>query len=53
MKDENQEILEVNQAFYRAFEKRDIIALHGILEDFYWQIHITDLSIKTVKLKIS
>ena len=31
MKDENQEILEVNQAFYRAFEKRDIIALHGIL----------------------
>lgn len=31
MKDENQEILEVNQAFYRAFEKRNIRALDGIL----------------------
>ena len=23
--------------------------MYGILEDFYWQIHITDLSVKTGK----
>ena len=31
MTDENQAILAANQAFYRAFEKRDIAALDGIL----------------------
>ncbi|MGD1804046.1 nuclear transport factor 2 family protein [Dapis sp. BLCC M126] len=31
MSDENQAILAANQAFYRAFEKRDIVALDGIL----------------------
>ena len=31
MTDENQAILAANQAFYRAFEKRDITALNSIL----------------------
>mgnify|MGYP005728403699 CR=1 FL=1 len=31
MTDENQAILAANQAFYRAFEKRDIKALNDIL----------------------
>jgi len=31
MTDENQAILAANQGFYRAFEKRDIAALDGIL----------------------